>query len=100
MQLLLRFSALTVFASTIAPGTRERVTGGNFPRTPRARHSRSPDGWDQIPQWAGGWACTSHLGVLGSIPKQEELQCAMGRLVHTGLAHVLHYPPPPTPTAL
>jgi hypothetical protein len=34
--------------------------------------SRSPDGWDQIPQWAGGWACTSHPGVLGSIPKREE----------------------------
>ena len=34
--------------------------------------SRSPDGWDQIPRWAGGWACTSHPGVLGSIPKYEE----------------------------
>jgi hypothetical protein len=34
--------------------------------------SRSPDGWDQIPRWAGGWACTSHPGVLGSIPKREE----------------------------
>jgi hypothetical protein len=33
---------------------------------------RSPDGWDQIPRWAGGWACTSHPGVLGSIPKREE----------------------------
>ena len=20
--------------------------------------SRSPDGWDQIPRWAGGWSCT------------------------------------------
>jgi hypothetical protein len=30
------------------------------------------DGWDQIPRWAGGWACTSHPGVLGSIPKREE----------------------------
>jgi len=36
------------------------------PLTPQA------DGWDQIPRWAGGWACTSHLGVLGSIPKREE----------------------------
>jgi hypothetical protein len=34
--------------------------------------SRSPDGWDQIPRRAGGWACTSHPGVLGSIPKREE----------------------------
>ncbi len=34
--------------------------------------SRSPDGWDQIPRWAGGWACSSHPGVLGSIPKREE----------------------------
>jgi hypothetical protein len=34
--------------------------------------SRSPDGWDQIPRWAGGWACTSHPGVLGLIPKREE----------------------------
>ena len=36
--------------------------------------SRSPDGWDQIPRWAGGWACTSHLGVLtgSSRPKREE----------------------------
>jgi hypothetical protein len=33
--------------------------------------SRSPDGWDQIPRWAGGWACTRHPGVLGSIPKRE-----------------------------
>ena len=23
-------------------------------------HTRSPDGWDQIPRWAGGWACTLH----------------------------------------
>jgi hypothetical protein len=34
--------------------------------------SISPDGWDQIPRWAGGWACTSHPGVLASIPKREE----------------------------
>ena len=34
--------------------------------------SRSPDGWDQIPRWAGGWSCTNHTGVLGSIPKREE----------------------------
>ncbi len=27
---------------------------------------------EQIPRWAGGWACTSHPGVLGSIPKREE----------------------------
>ena len=25
-----------------------------------------------IPRWAGGWTCTSHSGVLGSIPKREE----------------------------
>jgi len=24
------------------------------------------------PRWAGGWACTRHPGVLGSIPKREE----------------------------
>jgi hypothetical protein len=46
-------------------------------RVPQGSHppwvgSRSPDGWDQIPRWAGGWACTSHPGVLGSIPKREE----------------------------
>jgi hypothetical protein len=61
-------------------------------------------------------SCTSHPGVLGSIPKREEpgktgAPCikvpgssrvpVMGRLVHTGLgssslvAHVLPYPPPP-----
>ena len=40
--------------------------------TPPWVGSRSPDGWDQIPRWAGGWACTSHPGVLGSIPKREE----------------------------
>jgi len=62
-------------------------------------------------------SCTSHPGVLGSIPKREEpgktahpvskyrvphgSQCVMGRLIHTGLgsssliAHVLHSPPPP-----
>jgi hypothetical protein len=34
--------------------------------------SRSPDGWDQIPRWAGGWTCTRHPGVLVSIPKREE----------------------------
>ncbi len=62
---------------------------------------------------AGGWACTSHPGVLGSIPKREE-RGKTGRhpvfkyrvphgsqLVNTGLgssslvAHVLHYPPLP-----
>jgi hypothetical protein len=31
-----------------------------------------PDGWDQIPRWSGGWACTSYPGVLGSFPKREE----------------------------
>ena len=68
-------------------------------------------------------SCTSHPGVLGSIPKREEpgktgrhpvlkyrvphgYQCVMGRLVHTGLgssslvAHVLNCPPPPSRTAL
>jgi hypothetical protein len=65
-------------------------------------------------------SCTSHPGVLGSIPKREEpgktgAPCVkvpgssqsltgpsvMGSLVHTGLgssslvAHVLPYPPPP-----
>jgi hypothetical protein len=43
--------------------------------------SRSPDGWDQIPRWMVGirspdglvvGSCTSHLAVLGSIPKREE----------------------------
>jgi hypothetical protein len=46
--------------------------------------SSSPDGWDQIPRWAGGWACTSHPGVLGSIPKRE----GPGK---TGRHHVLKY---------
>ena len=46
--------------------------------------SRSPDGWDQIPRWAGGWVCTSHPGVLGSIPKREESR-------KTGLHPVLKY---------
>ena len=50
--------------------------------------SRSPDGWDQIPRWAGGWACTSHPGVLGSIPKYEE----PGK---TGRHPVLKYRVPP-----
>jgi hypothetical protein len=29
-------------------------------------------GWAPDPCWAGGWACTSHPGVLGLIPKREE----------------------------
>jgi hypothetical protein len=44
----------------------------HYARAPPWVGSRSPDGWDQIPRWAGGWACTSHPGVLGSIPKREE----------------------------
>ena len=37
--------------------------------------SRSPDGWDQIPRWAGGRVLHQPpwTGVLGSIPKREEL---------------------------
>ena len=41
-----------------------------------------------------------------NLPFLRVHQCVMGRLVHTGLgssslvAHVLHYPPPPTRTAL
>ena len=36
--------------------------------------SRSPDGWYQIPYRPGATvgSCTSHPGVLGSIPKREE----------------------------
>jgi len=88
-------------------GTREnrappcvKVPGSSRVPAPPWVSSRSPDGWDQIPRWAG--ACTSHPGVLGSIPKREEpgktgchpvlkyrvphgSQCVMGRLVHTGL---------------
>ena len=40
--------------------------------TPPWVGSRAPDVWDQIPRWTGGWACTRHPGVLGSIPKREE----------------------------
>ena len=29
-------------------------------------------GINHQPRWAGGWACTSHPGVLGSIYKREE----------------------------
>jgi hypothetical protein len=63
--------------------------------------SRSPDSWDQIPQWAGGWACTSHPGVLGSIPKREEPGKTGAPCVkvpgssRVPVAHVLPYPPPP-----
>ena len=60
-------------------GTREngappciKVPGSSRVPAPPWVGSRSPDGWDQIPRWAGGWACTSHPGVLGSIPKREE----------------------------
>jgi hypothetical protein len=28
-------------------------------------------GWAPDPRWAGGWACLSHPGVLGSIPKRH-----------------------------
>ena len=37
--------------------------------------SRSPDGWDQIPRWAGGRVLHQPpwTGVMGSIPKREEL---------------------------
>jgi hypothetical protein len=49
-----------------------KVPGSSRVPAPPWVGSRSPDGWDQIPRWAGGWACTSHPGVLGSIPKREE----------------------------
>ncbi len=32
--------------------------------------SRSPDGWDQIPRWAGGWVAPATLEFW--IPKREE----------------------------
>jgi hypothetical protein len=48
-----------------------KVPGSSRVPAPPWVGSRSPDGWDQIPRWAGGWACTSHPGVLGSIPKRE-----------------------------
>jgi hypothetical protein len=73
--------------------------------TPGMYKADAPDGWDQIPRWAGGWACTSHPGVWVRFPNERN-QCVLGRLVHTGLgssslvAHVLPYPPPPTQTAL
>jgi hypothetical protein len=95
----------------------------------RVPHGFQPrPGWAPDPRWAGGWCkadprWASHPGVLCSIPKREEpgktgrqpvlkyrvlhgSQCVIGRRVHTGLgssslaAHVLHYPPPPTRTAL
>jgi hypothetical protein len=47
-------------------------TGSSQVPAPPWVGSRSPDDWDQIPRCAGGWACTSHPGVLGSIPKREE----------------------------
>jgi hypothetical protein len=107
--------------SSIPPPPREQLCNrycSNKHTPPPWVGSRSPDVWDQIPRWAGGWACTSHPGVLDSIPKREEpgktgrhpvlkyrvpdgSQCVMGRLVHTGfgssslIAHVLHYPLPP-----
>jgi hypothetical protein len=49
-----------------------KVPGSSRVPAPPWVGSRSPDGWDQIPRWAGGWACTSHPGVLGSVPKREE----------------------------
>jgi hypothetical protein len=66
-----------------------------------------PDGLNLNPKLVVR-SCTSHPGVLGSIPKRED-QVRDGQLVHTGLgssslmlliAHVLLYPPPPTRTAL
>jgi hypothetical protein len=42
------------------PGNRKLSAPGSQP-------SGAPD-----PRWAGGWACTSHPGVLGSIPKPNE----------------------------
>jgi hypothetical protein len=60
-------------------GTRENrsppcleVPGSSRVPAPPWVGSRSPDGWDQIPRWAGGWFCTSHPGALGLIPKREE----------------------------
>jgi hypothetical protein len=93
-----------------------KVPGSSRVPAPPWVGSRSPDGWDQIPRWAGGWvlhqppwsfpvlkyrvphgsqsrpgwdpdslmvgirspdglvvgSCTSHPGVLCSIPKREE----------------------------
>jgi len=34
--------------------------------------SQARPGWAPDPRWAGGWACTNHPGVLGSIPKREK----------------------------
>jgi hypothetical protein len=74
----------------------------------------------QIPRWLGSdpllawWlACTSHPGVLGSIPKRNERnrkqahpvlkyrvphgsQCVMGRLIHSPRLVVSHSTCPPT----
>jgi hypothetical protein len=83
------FSSVPCRACRACPRSRPKMSSGNLKRLPGTKAvpwhqgrpsitappwvgSRSPDGWDQIPRWAGGWACTSHPGVLGSIPKREE----------------------------
>jgi hypothetical protein len=57
--------------------------------------SRSPDGWDQIPPWSGGGACTSHPGVLGSIPKREEAGKSGRHPCCVKVPGSLRVPPPP-----
>jgi hypothetical protein len=53
-------------SSKVHTGARNAATREN--RVPPCVNPR----WAPDPQWAGGWACTSHPGVLGSIPKREE----------------------------
>ena len=52
-----------------------KVPGSSRVPAPPWVGSRSPDGWDQIPRWAGGRVLHQPpwTGVLGSIPKREEL---------------------------
>jgi hypothetical protein len=101
-----------------------KVPGSSRVPAPPWVGSRSPDGWDQIPRWAGGWVLhqppwrefwvrfpnernqgkQAHPVLKYRVP--QGFQCVMSRLIHTGLgsssliAHVLHSPPPPTRTAL
>ena len=82
-------------------------------------HSRPRPGWAPDPLMVGirspdglvVGSCTSHPGVLGSIPKREEpgktgAPCVKvpgsSRVPGSSslIAHVLHSPPPPTRTAL
>jgi hypothetical protein len=71
--------------------------------------SRSPDGWDQIPRWAGGWVLHQPPWSLGfdsqtrGTRENRRTLCKSNGFLRgpTGLgssslvSHVLQYPPPP-----